>query len=45
VRAVRAKEFDIRTRRPRSINADGEIVTRTPAHFSIKPCAVTVFAP
>lgn len=45
VRAVRAKEFDIRTRRPRSVNADGEIVTRTPAHFSIKPCAVTVFAP
>ncbi|SCY35452.1 lipid kinase [Microvirga guangxiensis] len=45
VRAIRAKEFDIRTRRPRSINADGEIVTHTPAHFSIRPCAVTVFAP
>ena len=45
VRAVRAKEFDIRTRRPRPINADGEIVTYTPAHFSIKPSAVTVFAP
>ncbi|MCB5174117.1 MULTISPECIES: lipid kinase [Microvirga] len=45
VRAIRAKEFDIRTRRPRSVNADGEIVTKTPAHFSIKPCAVTVFAP
>jgi YegS/Rv2252/BmrU family lipid kinase len=45
VRAVRAKEFDIRTRRPRPINADGEIVTQTPAHFSIRPCAVTVFAP
>ncbi|WP_243374985.1 lipid kinase [Microvirga solisilvae] len=45
VRAIRAKEFDIRTRRPRPINADGEIVTQTPAHFSIRPCAVTVFAP
>lgn len=45
VRAVRAKEFDIRTRRPMPINADGEIVTRTPAHFSIRPSAVTVFAP
>ncbi len=45
VRAVRAKEFDIRTRHPRPINADGEIVTETPAHFSIRPCAVTVFAP
>lgn len=45
VRAIKAKEFDIRTRRPRPINADGEIVTQTPAHFSIKPAAVTVFAP
>jgi YegS/Rv2252/BmrU family lipid kinase len=45
VRAIKAKEFDIRTRRPRPINADGEIVTQTPAHFTIKPCAVTVFAP
>ena len=45
VRAVRAKEFDIRTRNPKPVNADGEIVTQTPAHFSIKPAAVTVFAP
>ena len=45
VRAIRAKEFDIRTRRPRPVNADGEIVTQTPAHFSIRPAAVTVFAP
>ncbi|MEZ0169451.1 lipid kinase [Microvirga sp. TS319] len=45
VRAIRAREFDIRTRRPRPINADGEIVTQTPAHFSIRPGAVTVFAP
>jgi diacylglycerol kinase (ATP) len=45
VRAIRAKEFEIRTRRPRPVNADGEIVTRTPAHFSIMPGAVTVFAP
>ncbi|MXQ11518.1 lipid kinase [Microvirga makkahensis] len=45
VRAIRAKEFDIRTRKPRPVNADGEIVTQTPAHFSIRPSAVTVFAP
>ncbi|KAB0267773.1 lipid kinase [Microvirga brassicacearum] len=45
VRAIRAKEFEIRTRRPRSVNADGEIVTKTPAHFSIRPAAVRVFAP
>jgi hypothetical protein len=31
VRVIRATEFEIRTRRPRSINADGEIVTRTPS--------------
>jgi YegS/Rv2252/BmrU family lipid kinase len=45
VRAVRAQEFDIRTRKPKPINADGEIVTQTPAHFSIRPASVTVFAP
>jgi len=45
VRAVRAREFDIRTRKPKPVNADGEIVTQTPAHFSIRPAAVTVFAP
>jgi diacylglycerol kinase (ATP) len=45
VRAIQAKEFDIRTRKPKPVNADGEIVTQTPAHFSIRPAAVTVFAP
>ena len=45
VRAIRAKEFEILTRRPRPVNADGEIVTQTPAKFSINPGAVTVFAP
>ena len=45
VRAVRARAFTIRTRRPRPVNADGEIVTETPARFTIRPKAVTVFAP
>jgi diacylglycerol kinase (ATP) len=45
VRAIRAKAFEVRTRRPRDVNADGEIVTRTPAQFSIRPAAVRVFAP
>ena len=45
VRAVRAKAFTIGTRRPRPVNADGEIVTQTPARFTIRPHAVTVFAP
>lgn len=45
VRAIRAKEFEVRTRRPHPINCDGEIVTRTPARFTIRPNAVAVFAP
>src|SRR5215211_7417701 len=45
VRAIRAKEFTVHTRRPRPVNCDGEIVTRTPARFRIRPAAVTVFVP
>jgi diacylglycerol kinase family enzyme len=45
VRAIRAKEFTIRTRRPRPINADGEIVSQTPAKFTLRENAVTVFTP
>jgi YegS/Rv2252/BmrU family lipid kinase len=45
VRAIRAQAFTVRTRRPRPVNADGEIVTETPARFTIRPSAVAVFAP
>jgi diacylglycerol kinase family enzyme len=45
VRTVKDTEFDIRTRKPRPVNADGDIVTTTPAHFVIRPSAITVFAP
>jgi YegS/Rv2252/BmrU family lipid kinase len=45
VRTVKCTEFDIRTRKPRPINTDGDIVTQTPAHFVIRPSAVEVFAP
>jgi diacylglycerol kinase (ATP) len=45
VMTARCVEFDIRTRRPRPINADGDIVTHTPAHFRVLPGAVEVFAP
>jgi YegS/Rv2252/BmrU family lipid kinase len=45
VRAIRAKEFTVHTRRPRPVNCDGEIVTETPARFTIRPRAVTVLAP
>lgn len=44
VRTSKSTEFDIRTREPREINTDGDIVTRTPAHFIIRPSAITVFA-
>jgi diacylglycerol kinase (ATP) len=45
VRASRDTAFEIRTRRPRPINADGELVTFTPARFNVLPRAVTVFVP
>jgi diacylglycerol kinase (ATP) len=45
VRAVRGKEFDVVTRRPKPVNADGEIATHTPAHFRIKSNAVRVYCP
>jgi YegS/Rv2252/BmrU family lipid kinase len=37
--------FEVTTHRPKPINADGEILTQTPARFSVKPRAITVFAP
>jgi len=45
VRTVRCATFEIRTRRPRKVNADGEVVTQTPARFRVLPAAVRVFAP
>lgn len=45
VRTAKCIEFDIKTRRPMPINADGEIVTATPAHFCVLPRAISVLAP
>ena len=45
VRAADGERFVVHTTRPREINADGEIVTRTPATFSIRRHALVVFAP
>jgi YegS/Rv2252/BmrU family lipid kinase len=45
VRTARGREFEVRTRKPRPINTDGELVTFTPARFEVRPGAVTVFAP
>ncbi|MBS1167604.1 MAG: hypothetical protein H6R00_3629 [Proteobacteria bacterium] len=45
VRTMSGTRFEIRTRRPMPINADGEIVTETPAIFSLRSGAIQVFAP
>ena len=45
VRTLSGQGFEIRTRRPMPVNADGEIVTATPAVFRVRPGAVTVFVP
>ena len=45
VRTLRGTEFEIRTRRPRPVNADGELIAETPAVFKVHPQAVTVLPP
>jgi len=45
VRTAKCVEFDIETEVPMPVNADGEIVTSTPAHFKVHPSAISVFAP
>ena len=45
VRTARSPVVEVVTRLPQSISADGEIVTVTPARFSVLPDAVTVYAP
>jgi YegS/Rv2252/BmrU family lipid kinase len=45
VTTLRGTEFEIRTKRPYPINADGEIVGETPAVFKVHPGAITVFVP
>lgn len=45
VRTARSDAFVIETRRPLPVNADGEIVTTTPARFRTHPGAVSVFVP
>ena len=45
VRTMRCQSLEVRTRRRRHVSADGEIITRTPARFTLLPRAVTVFAP
>lgn len=45
VRTARGTRFDVTTRRPRPVNADGEIVTQTPAVFTQHAKAIRVFVP
>ena len=45
VRTDKCTKFEIRTRKPKPVNVDGEIVTSTPAVFEVLPKAVRVFAP
>lgn len=45
VRTLSGSDITVRTRRPRSVNTDGEITTRTPVRFRVRPGAVTVFVP
>lgn len=45
VRTAVGKEMRVETRRPRAINADGEIITTTPCTFRVLPKALTVLAP
>jgi diacylglycerol kinase (ATP) len=45
VRTLRGREFEIATRIPREVNADGELVTTTPARFRQMRRAIRVFAP
>lgn len=45
VRTLEGKEFIVYTRKPLPINADGEIVTQTPAKFRLVPKAIAVFVP
>lgn len=45
VRVLQGQEFEVYTRRPRSINTDGEITTYTPAQFRVIPSALAVLVP
>lgn len=42
---IHAKRFEVRTRRPMQIEADGEIVSKTPAVFEARGGAVKVLVP
>ena len=45
VRTARGASFEILTRRPKPVNADGELVTETPALFTQNKAKVAVYVP
>ncbi|MEI7178370.1 lipid kinase [Pectobacterium carotovorum] len=45
VRAFSARELTLSTSKPHDINADGELIGKTPAVFGIREKAIQVFAP
>ncbi|HJS84842.1 MAG TPA: lipid kinase [Acetobacteraceae bacterium] len=45
IRTLAGEEIIVRTRHRRSVNTDGEITTRTPAHFRVLRGALEVYAP
>ncbi len=45
VEALRARSYEIRTRRPMPIDLDGELGAETPARFEVVPRALEVFVP
>jgi YegS/Rv2252/BmrU family lipid kinase len=45
VEAIRARAFEIRTRRPMPIDLDGEVGTETPARFDVVPGAIEILVP
>ena len=45
VRTLNGKEIQIETRKPHSINTDGEITSTTPAMFRVIPAALGVYIP
>ncbi|HYZ31177.1 MAG TPA: lipid kinase [Crenalkalicoccus sp.] len=45
IRTLTGNDIELRTQRPRSVNTDGEITTRTPARFRVLRGAVEVYVP
>lgn len=45
VRTARGGSFEVITRKPRPVNADGELVTQTPARFTQRRQALAVYVP